>query len=82
MTPSLPAVTKQTKTIQFSLVSPAVLSTGWVASPREKTGRGEEQEKRRKRRGRGREETRPGTLPADVLEMLKKVGMATGLLQW
>lgn len=51
-----------------------------MVSPKtKKTGRKEEEQekRRRRRRGREKEETKPGTLPADVLELLKKVGMTT-----
>ena len=65
------AVTKQTKTIKFSLASPAVQSADWMVRERgERRQRGEKRRKSRARKGKGGE-TDSGALPADVLQMLK-----------
>ena len=59
------AVTKQTKTIQFSLLSPAVLSTGWTSGERQRTSVREQKKKKK------RNVTRK--LPPEILELLIKV---------
>ena len=63
-------MTKQTRTIQFSLLSPGVLTTGWmVDTDASKTKQGTNQRRRREReRSRKR-----GVLPPAVLEGLSKV---------
>ena len=72
--PLLPAVTKQTRTIQFSLLSPGVLTTGWMvesdASKQRQPGNHRRKEKQSRRaRERGR---KLGVLPPAVLQGLSK----------
>ena len=67
------AVTKQTKTIQFSLMSPAVLTTGWVVGGKERRGKGSRRTKEKNKGRRKRGDTQIGRLPADILELLKSV---------
>lgn len=67
---------KQTKIIQFSLVSQTVSSKDWMMEERRQgqrgSGAGRKGEKKRTRK-RGKEKKEPGDLPASILEMLKKV---------
>ncbi|CAI8056720.1 hypothetical protein GBAR_LOCUS30903 [Geodia barretti] len=58
------SLTKQTKTIQFSLLSPAVLSTGWTFGERQRTSIREQKKKKK------RNVTRK--LPPEILELLIK----------
>ena len=61
-------MTKQTKTIQFSLVSPAVLNTGWMVAERQRGAGG-----RRGKSNRRRKKKEEKKLPSHVLNMLQKV---------
>ena len=66
-------VTKQTKTIQFSLVSPAVLSTGWMVGEKQRGGgRGQEGGEGKGKR-KGKKKKKGSTFPPDILEMLENV---------
>ena len=58
-------MTKQTKTIQFSLTSPAVMSTGWTTGERQRGSVGSQ--KKRKKKAVTRK------LPPDILDLLRKV---------
>lgn len=87
------AVTKQTKTIQFSLLSPTAAQTRWMVRP-ESSARGSNTHllwgrKRRRREERGRRELHKtrgeleaqgdrGLLPSELMERLQKASKSDG----
>lgn len=75
-TPTLYIVTKQTKTIQFSLLSPAIHHTGWMVRPESGLRKPSHRKRRKRNHDKGlvmKEGRSSGFMPPDLLERLTQV---------